>query len=266
MGRNYITDFFQCRSLVAAHYQDDDNHLARRIPGLGVSVLENGALYWGRGNNRTVIEAPAVYWVWEGKYCDYGAIPGRKWDNAFVHIVGDVVRDFVDAGLFPVSDRPFVALPSDSVIFDLWHKMYDLYCQDQVKNKDTCIWYVLGIGLELKKILGEQEYAGRLSGDLTKLKSDIFAEPLKEYDFDAIAARFRISRKYFDKKFTEVNKLPPHNTIVHARLQLGMKLLLENNSVKESAEMAGFSSASYFSRIFKKYYDVSPKDILHKTH
>ena len=58
------------------------------------------------------------------------------------------------------------------------------------------------------------------------------------------------------------NGLTPHNTVIHAKLQLGMELLLKKYSVKEAAAAAGFNSASYFSRIFKKYYGLPPGNMI----
>lgn len=266
MSKIQFADFFQYNSLTAGQWVNDDNQLARRIAGLGVSILEGDcAIYWGPEKNRIIIEAPAVYWVWEGKYCEYGATPGRKWNNAYVQIVGDVARDFVDAGLFPCSDRPFISLPPDSIIFEHFHAMYDLYCQDPVNNTDKCLWYIMGIGLEVKRLFNGNDLSGKFCKEIIRLKKEIFENPNKEYDFNAIARKFRISRKYFNKKFSEINNLPPHNTIIHAKLRLGMKLLLENYSVKEAAEASGFSSASYFSKLFKKYYNIPPRDVMQKN-
>ena len=258
MHKIHIPSLFRCSSFLADRVPEHACHIARRIPGLGVSILERGAIYWGTEPKRTIIEAPACFWVWEGKYCRYGSIPGRIWDNAYAHIVGEAAEELVDSGLFPPSDTPFVSLPADSPVFGWFHAMLELYRADPVRNRDQCLWHILGIGLELKKYLETPECSSPLSRELVKLKRRIFAEPLGHYDFAAMARQWRISEKHFARRFAEVNGLTPHNTVIHAKLQLGMELLLKNDSVKEAAAAAGFNSASYFSRLFKKYYCLSP--------
>ena len=175
--------------------------------------------------------------------------------------MGDAAREIVESGLFPPSDTPFVKLPANSPVFNWFHAMLDLYRADPVRNRDQCLWYIIGIGLELKKYLEAPERTDLLSRELRELKRRIFAEPVAHYDFAALARRHRLSEKHFARRFAEVNGLTPHNTVIHAKLQLGMELLLNQYSVKEAAAAAGFHSASYFSRIFKKYYGLPPRNM-----
>ena len=140
--------------------------------------------------------------------------------------------------------------------------MLDLYRADPVRNRDQCLWYLLGIGLELKKYLDAPERIDPLCRELVELKRRIFAAPLAHYDFAEMARWNRISEKHFARRFAEVNGLIPHNTVIHAKLQLGMELLLKKYSVKEAAAAAGFNSASYFSRIFKNYYGLPPGNMI----
>ena len=262
MNKIHIRSLFQCSSFLADHIPNHSDHLARRIPGLGVSILERGAIYWGSDSRQIIIEAPACFWVWEGKFCRYGSIPGRIWDNAYAHIVGEVAQEIVNSGLFPPSDTPFVKLPVGSPVFSWFHEMLEAHRADPIRNRDQCLWYIIGIGLELKKYMEVPEYADSLSRELMALKRKIFAAPLAHYDFAEMARRNRISEKHFARRFAEVNGLTPHNTIIHAKLQLAMELLLKKYSVKETALAAGFNSASYFSRLFKKYYCLPPNQMI----
>ena len=258
MHKIHISGSFSCSSFLADFVPNHVCEIARRIPGLGVSILEKGAIYWGTGPNRTIIEAPACFWVWEGKFCHYGSIPGRIWDNAYSHMVGDIAGEFVESGLFPPSDTPFVSLPADSPVFGWFHTMLELYRADSIRNRDLCIWYLWGIGLEVKKFTENPKPADPLSRELAELKRRIFADPLAAFDFSALACQYRISEKHFARRFAEVNGLTPHNAVIRVRLRQGMELLMKKYSVKEASAAAGFSSASYFSRLFKKYYCLSP--------
>ena len=186
-----------------------------------------------------------------------GSIPGRIWDNAYAHIVGEATEELVDSGLFPPGDTPFVMLPADSPVFGSFHAMLELYRADPVRNRDPCLWHIPGIGLELKKYLETPECFSPLCREFVKLKRRIFAEPLGYCDFAAMAHQCRISEKHFARRFAEVIGLAPHNTVIHAKPQPGMERLPKNGSVKEAAAATGFNSASWFSA-FRKYCCLSP--------
>lgn len=258
MSEKYTPPLFSVRSLVTGHLLGDDNHHFRKIPGLGISILESGGIYWGSGRGQVILRAPAIYWVWEEKTCTYGAAPGLVWDNQYVHITGDAAGELVRWGLFPACDTPYVTLPPDSEIFTLFHTMADIYREDPAHSVDRCMWYIIGIGLELRNCLERPARAANINIMLAELRREIFANPTGKYDFDAMAARFRITPRHFARRFYRINRMTPHNAVIQARLRMARKLLLNNCPVKEAAVAAGFCSASYFSRMFKKYYSCPP--------
>lgn len=68
------------------------------------------------------------------------------------------------------------------------------------------------------------------------------------------------SRDYTSKKFRKVIGYSPKQYIIKTRLNFARNLLLQDITIKEAAYQCGFNDELYFSRIFKKYIHMSPKE------
>lgn len=70
-----------------------------------------------------------------------------------------------------------------------------------------------------------------------------------------------VSERHFLRQFSEVYHTTPHQYLMRLRLQHACSLL-ENEknglSIADIADESGFQSGSYFSRLFRKVYGVSP--------
>lgn len=76
---------------------------------------------------------------------------------------------------------------------------------------------------------------------------------------DMLAKLCHMSKYYFVRIFHEENGISPIDFLQHYRISIARQLLLETQyPVSIIAEKCGFETPSYFSKIFKKYCDVSP--------
>ena len=76
---------------------------------------------------------------------------------------------------------------------------------------------------------------------------------------EQIAARFSYSREHFSRVFKKYYGISPFEFLQKNRIQEAVYLLRTSTlSVKEIARKVGFSSASYFCRVFKKITRISP--------
>ncbi|MCM1046122.1 MAG: helix-turn-helix transcriptional regulator [Candidatus Gastranaerophilales bacterium] len=80
---------------------------------------------------------------------------------------------------------------------------------------------------------------------------------------DGEAAVFGISPNYLSQLFGKYNKTGFSEYINQCRIAKSKKLLEDGNlKVYEVADMLGFESAFYFSKVFKKVEGVSPTEYL----
>lgn len=72
-----------------------------------------------------------------------------------------------------------------------------------------------------------------------------------------------MSKSSFYRAFVDELGLTPYQLIIEERIKIAKKLLIEEKlSIKETAYAAGFSSANYFIRLFKKHEGKTPKQFV----
>lgn len=80
-----------------------------------------------------------------------------------------------------------------------------------------------------------------------------------------LARRCHLSESFFRKKFGEVYGVSPKEYCLQMRLDRAKTLLeLGELNVSQVSNLLGFSSPSYFSRIFHKKFGISPVECLQK--
>jgi signal transduction histidine kinase/ligand-binding sensor domain-containing protein/CheY-like chemotaxis protein/AraC-like DNA-binding protein len=99
-----------------------------------------------------------------------------------------------------------------------------------------------------------------------KFMEEVLAEIRHNYldpDFNVnqIIGKMGMSRSLFYKKFKSLSDQSVNDIIKSFRLKTAAKLLAEGNlTVSEVAYECGFTDPAYFSRVFKEYHSVAPKD------
>ena len=94
---------------------------------------------------------------------------------------------------------------------------------------------------------------------ILELAEAIRKAPAEKWDFHLEARKLSMSLRYFRMVFTKVNQLSPHNFMLRERLVRSAKALVSgNDTIAGIANDNGFEDVFYFSRIFKKYYHLSP--------
>lgn len=75
---------------------------------------------------------------------------------------------------------------------------------------------------------------------------------------DDVVAVSGYSRTGFHKLFKSRMKISPHEYIEQERLKTASLLLLKGNKVKEVAKIMGYNDVSYFNKVFKRRYGITP--------
>ncbi|GAB1450000.1 two-component regulator propeller domain-containing protein [Draconibacterium sp.] len=80
---------------------------------------------------------------------------------------------------------------------------------------------------------------------------------------ETLAAEMNMGRSNFYKKFMDITNITPNAYIVKYRMNKAAELLKENKySLSEISDMIGCRNASYFSTIFKKEKNMSPREFV----
>ena len=148
---------------------------------------------------------------------------------------------------------------SHSYLHELFAKIQKLwyYKREGYYHKSLAVLYEIFAAIEE----GEKKYLSTRSYDLIAPAVDYISNHFAENDIDckSLAALCGISQVYMNKIFKDQFGVSPVNYIISKKLDYACDLLRTNHySMSEIAEMCGFSSAYYFSRIFKSHKGVPP--------
>ncbi|PKG22778.1 response regulator transcription factor [Niallia nealsonii] len=108
--------------------------------------------------------------------------------------------------------------------------------------------------------------------DLKSRKNRLNLEEIKEYidrnyaephiSLEVLANKFYVSKEYLSKAFKNKYCCNITEYIVRMRMEEAKRLLEENKlQIKSIARMVGYEDISYFYRVFKKYFKISPGEM-----
>lgn len=88
---------------------------------------------------------------------------------------------------------------------------------------------------------------------------------MEEVRLSDLAKECCMSPNYFHKLFTTALHTTPVNYISLLRMNTALQLLVNNEcNIKEIAYQLGFNDDAYFSRVFRKYYGITPGEYKRK--
>lgn len=97
------------------------------------------------------------------------------------------------------------------------------------------------------------------SSRLKSILSYIEAKTTEPLTVEDICHEFFISRSSLQALFKASIGCSPKNYIINLKLEKSKEMILKNQyTISEISYLLGFSSIHYFSRLFKKYFDISP--------
>ncbi|GJH41164.1 hybrid sensor histidine kinase/response regulator [Capnocytophaga sp. HP1101] len=111
-----------------------------------------------------------------------------------------------------------------------------------------------------EKLVGQpwkKEFVDKISNIVMEHLSD------PEFSIDALAFELNMSTNQLFKKVKAIMNTTPYNVIVQIRMTAATELMKQGNlNISEVAYKVGYQELSNFSRSFKKFYNVSPREYL----
>ena len=190
-----------------------------------------------------------------GEPQDYRYLVGDAPDIYWMHFTGrGVERILTEAGLSGSVFR-CGAVAACPVLFDR------IIRELQLKRQGFSA-ICSGAGMELlarlgRACAGEHAPDGRIEEILAYFHQNF----QKEIEVRECARRFNISESWLIRSFRERTGQTPQRYLTDIRLRQARELLASSSlNIGEIAEIVGYDNALYFSRIFRKYTGISPRD------
>ena len=238
-----------------------DGHCRSHIPlYYGIQYNQSGTVHLQIGNGpKHVISGSAVFITHPGARFSYHLLPEEKHNYHAVCFMGDRVMKFLESGLLSLD--PVVYPIQDSKKF--MQTILDLIEMRTLGKRDICVNLLENLLLQIRHS-GDRKHLAEATPYQTKALK-LLAEKIRRnygemWDFSEEAKKLFVSERHFRSLFAQVNELPPLHYLLRIRLeQAAERLIHTRDIIKAIAEECGFKDEFYFSRIFKKYYHLSPK-------
>ncbi|MDR0699887.1 MAG: response regulator [Tannerella sp.] len=102
------------------------------------------------------------------------------------------------------------------------------------------------------------EYDRKFMDKLTDLLNQRLSD--QNLDIDLMSREMGFSRTGFYRKIKGLTNMAPIEFLNNYRLQQAAEMIIKHVPLIDIAEQTGFNSYSYFSKVFKKHYGMSPKE------
>ena len=238
-----------------------DGHRRTHTPlYYGIQYNQSGTLRLRIGDGpEQIVSGSVVFITHPGVRFSYHLLPGEKHNYHAVCFTGERVRRFLDGGLLSLA--PVVYPIRDGKRF--LQTILELIALRKLDRRDLCVNLVENLLLQIRSC-GERVLSPGITPYQSQAMKDL-AEKIRRncgeaWDFSAEAGKHFISARHFRTLFAQVNDLPPLHFLLRARLEKAAERLIHSrDTVKTISYECGFQDCFYFSRIFKKYYRLSPQ-------
>lgn len=111
-------------------------------------------------------------------------------------------------------------------------------------------------------ILASQKTKFQLTPDIGRSLNYIMDHLTVEISLDELAAQCLLSISQYKQKFKKQIGISPRNFINQQKIELAKSMLLDENSITDTAMGLGFNTSSYFATVFKRYTFYTPTEFL----
>ncbi len=158
------------------------------------------------------------------------------------------------------SARSFVYAMIDDCVKE---KVESLFVKlKECENDEVCgIWEAVSVIIELLVLLKKHslENTPDSSGSISRAIEYINSNIMKNLTIDEISQKVHLSKFHFCRLFKNTTGRTVMEYVLETRIVMAKNMLLnEKLSVTEISNHCGFSSISYFSRVFKEKTGVTP--------
>ena len=209
--------------------------------------VHSGCGFFEKQGQRHRVEPGEMFVILPGEATYYQADSLTPWSYTWV--------GFTTALELPAClQQPVVdAIACDGVFRELAHRRQDEGAPELFVMAKIC---------ELLAILGGSDTATDTPlSYLRRAKNYRKTSFTQSITVEGIAAALGLERSYFSRIFAQGEGMPPQQYLVRLRLRHAARLLGETGcTVAEAAAGCGYNDPVNFSRMFKRYYGVSPKN------
>ena len=227
----------------------------------GIQYNHRGHLDFAIGGADVVsVEGSWAFITYPEESFYYGPPPGKDRQHSYICFKGPRVERFIKKGLIAIGGkRSLVKIAHSERFLATMLHLIELLNKQPTRDSRTVLLLedlLLQLHEQPVETFAVDSY---LQTGISQLVDEIRLQPCLDWDFKKEAVAVGISYPHFRRIFKQLFDMSPWRFIINLRLQHAAECLLRgDDQIGVIAEKCGFNDAFYFSRLFKKYYHLSP--------
>ena len=229
----------------------------------GIQYNHSGSMDFSlEDNSRHQIEGSYAFISQPGLKFYYGALSGKTRHHVFVCFKGSRADRFIKSGLLMLNRKPpLIRIVNSERFLHTFRELIENIGHKPPQNYDRAVLLLEDLLLQMhEQPTGKPEINSHLVPGLKQLENELRKKPQLEWDFFKEASSLGVSYPHFRRIFRQHTGFSPVNYLIKCRLQNAAWLLLHSSDqIRAISEKCGISDEFYFSRLFRKYYNLPPK-------
>lgn len=195
------------------------------------------------------------------EHTQYGAHETDPWTIYWVHFSGNNMKLFNQSFKIGPTDGPQTIRYNEKGL-QLWNSMYHNlemgYSMGNLVQTNLCLYHFIATFL----------FPDQLNDEKKQEDKDMIQESIlfmrnnssKKFTVEELAKKHNYSASHYTYLFRKGTGMSPLDYFIHLKLQRACLLLQTSGiKIKNLADELGYDDPYYFSRLFKKYMNVSPE-------
>jgi len=224
-----------------------------------VYITRGGGTFESRSGGEHTIREGDLFILHPGEWHRYNPVPSTGWDEYWVEFDGEQARRIMGHDEFSLK-KPVLPIGADDQILRLFIEIAEA-TQTQPPGFEHIIASQASqiVARTLARLRCSSAEAHEMEALIRRARLHILKNAEQAIDFPELARELGISYSAFRHRFKQITGLPPGQFQIQIRLNKARNLLRNSPlSVAGIAELLGFESIYYFSRLFKKKTGQSP--------
>jgi len=225
-----------------------------------VFISKGQGIFESAKTGPTAISAGTCFFLYPGVWHRYKPDPHSGWEEFWVGFHGSIPATLMHKDFFS-PQQPFINVGLNQELLSLFLSLFDT-----VRNAPTGYPQVIsGITLQILGVLNSVSLYNHADNDsismlIAKAKFLMQESLEKPVVMKKLVQELPMGYSSFRKAFKKIAGESPNQYHLNLRLNRAKDLLLTTNlNINEVAYQTGFESVFYFSKLFKKKNNVSPK-------
>ena len=205
--------------------------------------------------NGRKITANTAFIAYENSKMNYSPSKNDPWSYIYINLRGsELEQAFLDHGFsLGITVTTFSNTEALFQILSLYHNL------SAIENPDAITIIANAALLLFKQKKDEQYKRSKPLQHVLEITQYIEKNYYKEITVEEIAAKFYLNKNYIRTIFVNHIGISPKQYLQKIRMERAASLLISTNeNITLIANSVGYTDALLFSKMFKKYYDLSP--------